>query len=170
MTYLEFTKQIGRLKETYGDKIYNDERLAILWHEVGSYSNEIWERAISELIASHQKAPLLPEIRKSIALQRERAYAHEKSRHTMESRRAVESNFFPKEEEAHIAATIQLRLQGRVSDSDWDQFMTLLRNAIPQELKCCEDGLKFLMENGYQVVYKCRCNLGKLRRESYSTY
>lgn len=77
---LEFNEQVNRLRSVYGDKAYPDERVRLLWREVGSLSSAWFESAVSGLIQSCRQAPLAHEFSPMISDERERVYRKQKEK------------------------------------------------------------------------------------------
>src|SRR3954462_10986965 len=83
MNLQEFDSQVNRLRDTFGDRSYPDERVKIIWREVQSLGRAWFERTIDRLIGEFRKAPMLPDIRFLIAEERERHRQTEKLRDTV---------------------------------------------------------------------------------------
>lgn len=75
MDRAHYNTQIERL-ETQWPNSYGEERKAILWVAFKDTSNAVFAEAVSECIASHRAAPLLPDLSKAveIAKTRENSY------------------------------------------------------------------------------------------------
>lgn len=56
----EFEKQIERLKSVYGDRVYQGERKEIFWQRFADISAFDFKKAVDNLIACEQYAPMLP--------------------------------------------------------------------------------------------------------------
>ncbi|HMX98737.1 MAG TPA: hypothetical protein PK473_03110 [Nitrosomonas sp.] len=63
-----FQIQIKRLKETYGDKAYPEERIKVLWAQFKNVQNHEFVDTVTMLIANHRQPPMLGEIEKEIQL------------------------------------------------------------------------------------------------------
>lgn len=70
MKYDFFEGQINRLKETFGDKNYNQERFTIFWNNFKFELDGTFEKAVTSLIANSKYAPLLNEIKEAVFLAR----------------------------------------------------------------------------------------------------
>ena len=124
----EFVTQIDRLKNTYGDKQYPEERVKVIWSEVKDRASAWLERQVSHWIASSRMAPLLPEIRDAMSLEREHMHSKDKQRYSREARETF--TLWASGESGVIFQTIIKRIQGQVLDSDWDAFMSGLNNLV----------------------------------------
>lgn len=58
---------MDRLKSTYGVKSYPDERVEVVFREVGSLPSHELELIVTELIGTNRHAPMLDDIRKQAA-------------------------------------------------------------------------------------------------------
>lgn len=61
-----FEKQLKRLASTYGAQAYPPERVRIFWEHFQGVPSEVFERAVTALIANEQYAPMLPIVQKAV--------------------------------------------------------------------------------------------------------
>ena len=54
-----FARQIDRLKSTYGDRAYPDERMKIIYNSLANYPDHYLERAVNDFIANMRQSPML---------------------------------------------------------------------------------------------------------------
>lgn len=67
MNESEFLLQIDRLKETYGEKIYSNERIKLIWNQLKHVPQKYFENCVSDIIASSPTAPMLPKLQESLS-------------------------------------------------------------------------------------------------------
>jgi hypothetical protein len=79
-----FQRQIERLKETFGQQYYKDERVKLLWNDVRALSNQWLASVVSDFIYSSRQAPLGDEFRDKIGRERERELSNERAKDTFE--------------------------------------------------------------------------------------
>lgn len=72
MNIAEFTIQVDRLKDTFGDKAYSSERVKLLWDGVKYHPLDLFHRVVDQLILSHRQPPMISDIRECLAIERER--------------------------------------------------------------------------------------------------
>lgn len=119
MTQSEFDTQMGRLADAY-PKAYSQERVKLVWREVGTLPAAAWTRVVDTLIGECRMPPLLPEIRDAVARARERNRAFEK-----EAERAVLTpDAFQGEERKMLCRMILDIMAGKCT---LDQFERLMR-------------------------------------------
>jgi hypothetical protein len=73
----EFEILIGKLRETYGDKTYNDYRTEEFWRQLQHVPFFLMEETVQELLATAQRPPLLQQIRE-VLQSKSNKYAAEK--------------------------------------------------------------------------------------------
>jgi hypothetical protein len=71
-----FQDQIQRLKATYGEKNYPEERVKVLWAQFKKVENIEFADAVTYLIANYRAAPMLHEIEKEVQLAINRSQEH----------------------------------------------------------------------------------------------
>jgi hypothetical protein len=128
MNMAEFDTQISRLKNTFGDRAYPDERLKLIWREVREFSSGWFEKLVDRLICDSRLPPLLPEFRNEISRERERLWDLQKKQHTQDAKDFYSGKFQP-EDAKTICQYIIKRAQGSVSDQDYANFVKHLKYA-----------------------------------------
>jgi hypothetical protein len=78
MTSQEFQIEMGRLVSTFGKQHYPEERVKLIWREVGNLTGNAFANMVEGLISECRQAPLIPEIREKAAKVRERAWSEQK--------------------------------------------------------------------------------------------
>jgi hypothetical protein len=63
MNFVEFGSQMDRLKQTFGEKSYPEERVRLLWSDYGHVPIGVFSDGISKLIKEKRYAPLGDELR-----------------------------------------------------------------------------------------------------------
>ncbi len=129
MTDSAFRTQMQRMIDAFGAQHYKQERLAMVWKELGALSDSAFTRVVDRLIAESRYAPLLPEFRDAAAVEREQAWRHEKREHKQDAQEFYKSSF-AKDEVRLLTQTIIDRLVGKCSDADWASFMSGLDGVI----------------------------------------
>jgi hypothetical protein len=76
---MEFRKELERLISTYGKAYYSDERVKLIWKEVGMLPASSFESIVEHLISESRQAPLIPEIRERAARAREFLWKEQKA-------------------------------------------------------------------------------------------
>lgn len=146
MTADEFKRQTDRLIATYGPAAYSEERVTLIWREVGQLDADWLRRTVDFLIGSERQAPLVQAFSEAATRERERAWKQEREREREDARRFFggESMLFD-EDRAGFFQTIIARMafngqrkQGQLSpeeivrgDQHWESFMSILRPLDP---------------------------------------
>lgn len=123
-----FDAQVSRILETYGERSFPRERAKLLWSEVQCLSNFWMIQIVDYFIGSLRQSPLISDFRDQIARERERLWKTEKDQHREESEAAMKS-IYSGDDLSMICKTIRDRIQGRVSDRDWECNLQLLNSA-----------------------------------------
>lgn len=63
MKWKEFFAQIDRLKNTYGEKLYGDDRVKLMWHSFEKDDARLLQKTIDEIILSNRTGPLLADLK-----------------------------------------------------------------------------------------------------------
>lgn len=73
----QYAVQIDRLKDTYGDRAYPDERVRLIYKTLGYVHDWEFERVCNALIANKRAAPMLSDIVEELQdmQKRDRAYS-----------------------------------------------------------------------------------------------
>lgn len=121
MTQPEFAAQMDRLAKQW-DRAYSSERARLFWDEVKGLSEDWFRRLVDEWIGSEAHAPLLPKVREAKAKRAERLHFEEKRQHSQDAAAFWKSSYHP-EEEKILFQTMRARMNGEVSDHDWELFM-----------------------------------------------
>ncbi len=64
MKYVEFEKQMDRLKDCYGEQFYSKERTKLFWDRYKAIEKSLFSTGITSLIVNNAEAPLLEEFDK----------------------------------------------------------------------------------------------------------
>jgi len=64
----EFSEQIHKLKQVYGDRYYPDGRVRLIWSEFKHLGAKDFEAGIDKLILEKRQAPLIDEFRAVFAI------------------------------------------------------------------------------------------------------
>jgi Fe-S cluster biosynthesis and repair protein YggX len=129
VTANEFQTQMNRMIETWGKPAYSTERCSLIWREVGHFSAEWWKAAVDRMIGEHRQAPLLPEIRKVAAEERERVSYREKAKHTAEAEQGYRT-ILQSEDIKHFARGILKRVEGHMPDQDFTSLVRLMSATV----------------------------------------
>jgi hypothetical protein len=124
----EFNYQVNRLIKSYGEKSFPAERLVLLHQEVKDFSAEWFKRVVDRLIADSRYAPLLSDFREEIARERERMAYQEKKQHEADAQ-AFYRGTYQAEDARTICQYILKRVDGKVPDGEFSQFINVLENA-----------------------------------------
>jgi hypothetical protein len=175
----EFDQQVNRLKDCFGDRNYSDERMKVIWKEVGTLSSYWLSSVIDQFIGECRQAPLMPEFREQIAKERERLHRIEKDVHAEEAKEFFDGIYMP-EDKKTICQYIRKRLRGEVSDADFEVFIKHLNHAgkgVSHKISqigcrdCDGSGLVFHRnEENYEFVYRCYCSQGQKQAKSYAVW
>lgn len=76
----EFNEQINRLKTTYGDKNYPDERITAIWNETRNLDFYEFENVITRIIGAERYAPMVDKIKEYISGYQKLNYEQQKMR------------------------------------------------------------------------------------------
>lgn len=174
MTEFHFQQEMQRLVETFGKAAFGSERAKILWREVGMYSNQWFTQVVDRFIGELRQAPLMPEFREAISKERERLWAIEKKQNEKEAKAFAST--FPLEDIGSICRTIVQRIQGGMTDENYNSFIKAVEGASDQDRRasckhCTGDGLVWeTNEEGYEFIYRCVCDAGAMRSPRYPSY
>jgi hypothetical protein len=164
----EFAEQINRLAKTFGPTQYGEERLSILWTEIGALPVEWLKTTVSEFIANERYAPTIAQFREPAGKERERQWNASKR----QERVSLEAwqNAFTEEDKKMFCEAIVGRMQGVLPDDKWRGFLRLL-DAMPKGPKRCEHcdntGLKFVRTEVAEFLFRCRCERGRQDNRPY---
>lgn len=171
-----FQQQIGRLERQFGK--YGTERCTLLWREVKDFSEKWLEESVDSFISSSRHTPLLIDFSEKISAERERLWRVEKEKNAKEAKEFYHGSYKP-DDVRTICQYIIKRIMSGVSDLDFSKFIehlvdtakSMFKQKVPQCSQCGEDGLIFHREeNGYEYVYRCTCEQGQKRPNSYPVY
>jgi len=126
MTWGEFSKQMDKVSAQFGAQHYSPERLKLIYREVAWLSVEGWQRVCEYLIGESRFAPTLSEIREQIIKEREKIHEAEKREHRRDANEFWEA--VSGEDSEFFFGNIKKRIQGTMSDSDFDLYMRALQN------------------------------------------
>lgn len=125
----EFETHLNRLRDVFGDRNYTDERAKVFWREVRDMDASWWARTVDRFIGECKFAPLMPEFREVITRERERNWSVEKSCHTRDAKEFFLIADDP-EIRGSVMKTILDRMNGKVSDQVWGEFMPGLNKLV----------------------------------------
>jgi hypothetical protein len=170
MDWSEYKQQIARLRSVYGDRNYPDERVMVLWGEVKEFPFFWFKKIVDRFIGESLKPPMLPEFRTEAAKERERQREKEKTDERKTGKEFLGQVYGPEEVQT-IASMIKRRLQGKVDDVVWNEFMAQIDSSRFEDSLCmsCEDsGLIFKTnDSGIESVCRCKCPAGQKQPSSY---
>jgi hypothetical protein len=121
VTRPHFQNQMGRLSERWRG-VYVPSLVEIIWREASQLSNEWFTRTVDDLIGCCRQAPLMPELRERISIERERLWQQEKKQNAKDARDFWAGTLMP-EESRIICQAITARIERRLSDEHWESFM-----------------------------------------------
>lgn len=78
MTQAEFSPHMGRLIEQFGKGAYSQARVEIIWRSVRDMDAHWWSMQVDRFLGECRQAPLVPEIRDAVLLERNRAWQAKK--------------------------------------------------------------------------------------------
>jgi hypothetical protein len=180
MTLVEFQNQMQRLIEQFGKNAYSQGRAELVWREVKDLQPRWWERTVDHLLGECRQAPLMPEFRDAISKERERLWHYEKAQNAKDAKDFFSSSY-QADDVKTICGMIMKRLQGGVSDADYQNFQSMLSNVAKSNPKtqsdrllckhCGGDGLVFHRgEDGNEYVYRCSCPDGSKQPQKYLVF
>lgn len=79
-----FQRQIERLKETFGQQHYKDERVKLIWRDVSDLKNEWFSAVVSEFIYSSRQAPLGDDFRLKVSQERQKSWSDHLAKDTFD--------------------------------------------------------------------------------------
>lgn len=126
MTQQEFIAQVTRITNTFGERSFPQERAALLWQEVGSFSGTWFKKVCDGIIGNNRHAPVLSDFADAIAIEREQQRAREKEREANEAKRFMSNQVFNHEDEKFFCGQILKRVSGGLSDQDFESFLKVL--------------------------------------------
>lgn len=181
----EFDTQMARLKDTFGDSKYGEERTELIWVEVKNFTEDWFRAVVSELIGSSAFAPLLPAFREHCSKERERLRGIDRQRESNDAREFWSLHSFPTDEVKLIFDMTRAQMRGEIDDVKWESFQSQLKNIgmsgpnAPKCKRCEDDGLVWseYVHDGkpYSQVHRCRCHAGakqtqSIPQENYMSY
>ena len=169
MNSKEFDTEMIRLKNTFGEKNYSEERMRIIFKETQFIDFAFFRSCVDELIGSSKFTPLLPEFREIATKFRE---IKERQKDQAKQHRYDNSDGLNAEESSMILKKIIARGNNLISDKEWEEWKALIRSSYKfQTLLCkrCEDsGLIYeSSETGGEYVFRCTCKKGTSRPDRY---
>lgn len=164
MNYEFFTKQIARLAEVFGAKIYTPERMRALWSEVKNLTPEWLEMQIGEFAGSLRHAPLLLEFRDAAARERELENRISKQEYANDAKQFFTS--YSQEDTQMLLDTIRKRMTGSLSDENWELFQNQIASVSKSAEKsmckyCSDSGLLNAVRIKTEANYTFRCHCKK---------
>jgi hypothetical protein len=158
----EFQTQLTRLMNCYGKQHYNDERVTLIWREVSGFSVEWFGGVVDRMIGGSRYAPLVGDFYEAASIERERLNKVQKEKHAREAREFGTSVFSP-DDRSMMIQTIIKRINGGVSDSDWNGFKRMVNSTVQNSsskahcLYCDDTGYEFYTRDGYEYARDCSC-------------
>jgi hypothetical protein len=171
MNQSHYDREMDRLRDVFGDRAYSGERVIVIWKEVKDLSDAWFSKTIDRFIGEFRHAPLMPEFRDAISLEREKVHSYERQKNKTESERAMHQ-LFDGNHISTICKTIVGRVQGNVSDQKFTEFTHGLEKLTRVGCKHCDDsGLVFWKDaEGYEWTYRCICPYGSRQPKSFPSY
>jgi hypothetical protein len=165
MNFSEFSTQIDRLRDCFGDKSFSEERTKMVWRSVQSLGSAWFTQVVDGMIATSKFAPLPSDFFEFASLERERLWQLEKHQSAEDAKEFMAT--YGTEEIQQVAGTIRDRINGGMSDSHFDSFQKLLRTAPTVENLCtyCSDNGVYLCTKKDKPdtlwAFRCHCHAGK---------
>lgn len=143
-------RHIDRLTEVFGKTQFPKLRTELLWKEVGEFSEQWFESQCDYFMRKMAR----PDFDEAISIERDRQYEIEKRQHRKEAEEFMSS--YSAEDIKTICLQIKERLQGKMSDSEFDSFKKAI--TPPEKFKCqnCEDTGVFTDNLGGITLCHCR--------------
>lgn len=182
MTLEAFTKQVERLKSTFGERHYTEERALALYHELkGTFNEREFEVTVSYLILNARHAPLLPEFQEAKSkLEQERRERDRMAAQPVQaigSLDGVPSDGVDREFVALCKRTLSDYTTGKLTKAQFAQACDLLDDAALSIQKaksaapcpsCAKTGLVFrTTKDGYSIMFRCECSAGQLQPREF---
>lgn len=127
----EFGKEIERIKRTFGDKYYPQDRIDLIWLGVKDFSAHWFKYFIDQLISTSRQAPMVVDFIEAAKAERERMWRDSKSREAFSFDKWLTN--FSREDEVMFSQTIIKRLRGEINDADGDNFQRMLDELAQNE-------------------------------------
>lgn len=126
MKWEQFSNEINRLKQNFGEKAFSPPKVSIMWEKLKHVDSEIFHESVENLILEKKFAPAFSEFEEQIDKSRTDRYRREK-----ESLRADAKDFWGKtsydDTDTAIAMDkIKRRCMGKCPDEEWVPFVKLL--------------------------------------------
>jgi len=121
MTSDEFTAQFNRLARDW-PKTYPKSKQAALWHHFKEKPVEVLQFCITQALKKSRYSPTLAEIEGQETNYREMRNAQSKKHYASDAKEFHEGSSYCGEEEAQMMKIIRARMNGRVSDRDYEDF------------------------------------------------
>ena len=84
MDFNFFQRQIERLKETFGQQHYKDERVKLIWRDVQDLKNDWFSTVVSEFIYCARQAPLGDDFRLKISEEKHKSWSDKLAKDTFD--------------------------------------------------------------------------------------
>lgn len=129
----EYNEQVDRLKRTFGEKHFPADRYNLIWVATKEFPVEWFSRLVDQMIAGMRQAPMPADF---IEAAREQKFRdHEKRKKNETPSFNDWATKFTRDDERMMAQMIIKRLQGTVSDDDWNNFQRMLDDLAAAERK-----------------------------------
>jgi hypothetical protein len=127
MNESRFAHQMNRLAKQFPNA-YSEERVKLIWREVQAFSDHWLERVVDRFLGELRQAPLIPEFREEASRERERLREIEKRQEASDAKAFMSA--LSDGEVSEICGQIRKRVEGRVSDEDFNKFQGMLKSML----------------------------------------
>lgn len=168
MSPANFHEQIKRLKATFGESHYPEERVNLIWKFVEHEPIEWFKRACDFFISESRTSPLLPQFRENLYSNRPRK-EKERSAEVKHHKSRLGPEFA-----REITSMLAKKMSGEISKQEFDSWRIVAQTAIDEAVKqgksderqvciMCDDGGLIATEdfNGSIVAFRCKCSIGQ---------
>jgi len=125
MNHGEFSMQMSRLVANFGDRNYSDERIKLFWREAEPLDITMWKRIVEKFIAECRYAPLLPELREAISVEREYQHEVNKRKYRQEAEEFMWGKLADDEISFAVSGIVK-RMKNEMSEEDWTAHQRIL--------------------------------------------
>jgi len=126
MTWGEFSTHMDKVSAQFGAHHYSPERLKLIFREVAWLDVDAWRKITEYLIGESRYAPTLSEIREQVTREREKVHEQQKREHKRDAHDFWQA--ISKEDSEFIFGNIKARINGEMSDQDFQPFLQLLKS------------------------------------------
>jgi hypothetical protein len=167
-----FTQQVTRLRSTFGQKFYPDERVQTIWKSLSDMTDGWFEKLVTDFISNSRNAPLPSEFMVASEIERKKNYAtHFPTRDEIET---YPDSVFSKDEIVEFFQVMKALASGKMTRKEGAEYSKIIYRMLHQRKKfiCrrCEDiGVLFRRVNGAEYTWRCSCARGLARSENWSS-